>query len=414
MKTNNTFYNILICISLIWFILPFSRVIIKESFFLIFNLITCFLISYSYSKLLKFFLISIFLCSLLAFIVSVFHFGFTFQGFISNFTSLQLFFSLSIYAIYIFTNNSINQIKFIFIFITILMTMIFIISLYNYNIDPTIARKLAHFGEEELTVLRLKNIAGYSWCYAFGLLSVLIFNILMNCKISLKFIYIALTVLLYTLFLLAQYTTLLILNTVVLMYMLLINKSKYRYIICFLLILFMIFSKVLLPNILYYTADRVNPTLHYKLTSIADYINYGTESRAIEGRRGVYSWGLEYFLKSPFYGNKINDLSYYDLKGTDVSHSELLGYLVKTGIIGLLLFIYIFQFHLNKILLFIPKNYLKDLMFPAIIYIYLLMLFNTVITSYEVSLIFFLYIPMYIVLHQTYNLKMKIGENINE
>lgn len=391
------FNNIIIVLIYMWYLLPAFRVFIYEPIAFIGIFGFSFILGLYNKIIFETFIINLFFCFVLSFIISLLNLDFTFQNIYANFITLELAFLPTILFVYLLTTNSLLNIKKTIIIFFIIFLITYISTYIIAIINPGIMRTMAIYSDvynNNVLQFRLLNCGGFAFVYALPiiLLSSLYFYLNNNNK-SLKILLLIFIISILYFLVLSKYTTVLILSFISIVFYFLLN-SKIK--IVSLIIIVCILSYI--PFLLIQFADIVHDNnITPRLLSINNYLTTGEKDVYISGRvDSCYLVGIQTFLKSPIIGNKLS--SY----GIDIWHSTVLNYLVKTGIIGFTLYLIIFVRQLNLTLFLYKKSKFKNLIFSILTYVILLAIYNPMEYCYEIYAYLFLFIPLLI----SYNIRV--------
>lgn len=246
----------------------------------------------------------------------------------------------------------------IFIIITAVLTIFtsFIDPMYSRSISLTDMERLLT-NSEIASLKALQKYGGGARADGFGLMALipLLIYYFQNEKlitISKKWI-----VTLIVLFIIAstrmQFTALMIFSYVlVIMSMVQVKQRKKAMVIFSIIstILFFIPNQIYV-NLLYNLSDLASglKDLSFKIQDMADYIEYGggiIEGNAVSLRLDLrYSAAIDYFMESPIFGFYFLNDTVFDNIG--IGHLFLMNKLVVSGLVGFLLWGYIFFHHLK-------------------------------------------------------------------
>lgn len=386
---------VLIGVMITWYILPVVKYYVKDAQAMVLCFITCLFLCKTKRRLLNVFTRIVLVNVLLSVIVSFCNYGLTTQSFVAWFVHLQLFFSPVVFFIYIrdclneYEANRIYKWLFFLLFIAFISTFIGLIN------NPIAARALASKSVDEAVLIQWKrsNIGGFSQAYSFGLLFIVLMILLRTVQGLKRVVVLISLCALFLYFTMAQYVTLLILVVFTGLISIYYGKNE-SVTVTFFFGIGLIITYLLLPTVLNAIISiSTSEIINRRLSEIVVYIQTGESGASIEGRLECYKAGLELFVKSPIWGVR---RSIYG--GNEVWHSTIIEYLVKSGIIGTIIYILHFKY-VSKL----AYNWLdsgeKKRCISIFVYIIALALINPIHYSHEIALVLFLLAPMTFLMH---------------
>lgn len=220
--------------------------------------------------------------------------------------------------------------KWIIMITGIIIFYVICVSSMEYTRNPLISRILAAGGNStyelnNLNTYRLRNIAGFGFCYSAVFLLLLVRS-LKNNGYKVAALVLALIILVFLVF--AQYTTAIVLGIMCLLFSFYYKKDKKtRTVFLFLGIpALYLFGDMLLGMFIKLIPGE---SVSYKLNDIRNLLYAGgfSSTTSIQGRAELYLISLSGFFRSPIWGNGVQSISLSE-------HSTVLDMLAKTGIIG--------------------------------------------------------------------------------
>ncbi len=260
---------------------------------------------------------------------------------------------------------------------------------------PMLARELA----EGVTIssnvasYRLENVGGFEFSYMVGVLVLLfLYNFIQTSAVVKRLLYLPIVVLGYVYIVAAQYTALLLMTTIFAA-MILFSKVS-NVVIKLLLIMAFILIIINLGDIFAYLSIHLHQNmLRDKFSWLAQYINGSQDINVLHSRPRLYLNALKAFIQSPVWGGA-SDIG-------DISHSYVFGLMASCGIIGLFSYLIMF-FQTSKHMLYqLKEKEIDTYIFKiACLYCFILSIFNPIGTSFEIALILYFFIPVWMSLKE--------------
>lgn len=303
---------------------------------------------------------------------------------------------------YLVSKNNKFEIKLVLILTIALFAFIMIKTFFEFSVDPNVARRLAMGTDENEYVnsLRMKNLGGFGFSYALGMLIPYYAYKIMNTKGKPKAVFTFLFVWTFFYSVLTQYTTLIILS-IVFSFLVFIVESKGT-VTKISLILFMVFLLLTLSRIVGFLANHIplyELAYHFKMLYISLTTGEETTSRMLYMRR---CFGL--FRSHPLFG--INMFDSYNSYIVSHGHSTYIPMLASHGIVGTSLYIGLTIFIMKSVLAKFSEK--KSILFVFVLYIVLgIVNPNNV---FEISVMTFLVIPLF----EYYSQKTREGEEYEQ
>lgn len=392
-QKNRTLRVTFILIMLAWYIMPIAKVYVRDAPAMLFGLIGCVLLFSHNQNCIRYIFSCFGTSALLAIAISMITYGGSTQVFFSQFIHLILFFLIPT-CIAIYCIDELSQVDTMRIYwgLVLIFAIVFLSTFRAVLIDPYAARALtsSSASEEQLLIWKMNNVGGFSVTYAFGVVCILITQM----RWRHHFVRILLFSCMLIFFVMAQFTTLLLILGVTLIISSLMkvrNRSNKLIIFTFLaIILFLLcFSGVSLGSIFTFFAKSVSsPSLSRRLGEIGHYFNTGNIGVSMGSRLECYQHGWECFLQSPLWGNSIEALDYYSSW-----HSTVFEIMGKVGLIGIALYLQLFRKSIHT-LRAVGYQYYDWRVLTAIIYVICLAILNPIHYSHEISIALFTVYPI--------------------
>ena len=386
-----TLIGALILVLITWYIMPLVKYYVRDLYALIYGMALCFFCALNSKEASKYFVLSFLSALLLATIVSAFAYNFSFQPLYSLLIHLLLFFCVPpTLFLYIKKHMSLGELDVIVKAITVIILTVFVSSFIVLLSYPEAARALASSSasNELLNRWRRSNVGGFNFTYSMGLFFLLTIDRLKGAKGYFKGTCILMLICMAYFFLMAQYVTLLIILTGVSMIYVIMQNQKNGGVLAvggFLILLILIN----LAGIFRFFAGVIeSEIISRRLYEVAEFLAGGEMGVSMESRWDVYMEGLQYFIKSPIWGNNVESYG-----GIDIWHSTVIEYLVKTGLIGITIYFVLFKNATAKT--FISKGKSKSkLVIPCMIYFVVLSILNPTQYAHEIAILLWLFIPL--------------------
>lgn len=386
-----TLIGALILVLVAWYIMPLVKYYVRDLYALIYGMALCFFCALNSKEASKYFVFSFLIALLLATIVSVFAYDFSFQPLYALLIHLLLFFCIPpTLFLYIKKHMSLGELDFIVKAMTVIILIVFVSSFTVLLSYPEAARALASgsASEELLNYWRRSNVGGFNFTYSMGLFFLLTIDRLKGAKGYFKGVCILMLICMAYFFLMAQYVTLLIILVGVSMIYFIIQNQKNGGALAvggFLILLILIN----LAGIFRFFAGLIDSKIiSRRLYEVAGFLAGGEMGVSMESRWDVYMEGLQYFIKSPIWGNTVESYG-----GIDIWHSTVIEYLVKAGFIGITIYFVLFKNATAKT--FISKGLSKSkLVIPCMIYFVVLSILNPTQYAHEMAILLWLFIPL--------------------
>lgn len=276
-------------------------------------------------------------------------------------------------------------IKYVLIAVSLIFAFVFMRTLVALFENPTIVRNLAtgDVTDEYVMYMRMRNVGGYGFCYAMGILIPYLTSI--TCRTTGKqyFVSTALLVVIFVFAFLTQYTTLLLLSTVFILYVLIKHgKTSARKIIAIAIAFIIMLS---FRSIVLYIAENTKlETLSWHFYDIY----YSLSGGELESSRDdVYLEAIKLFLRNPIFGADLT--SNYNAVVVGGAHSTFFGRLAEGGFVGFLLTYSVIGTCIKSV-----KNEIKSVYIaPSFLYLMVLSIFNP-ITMMEIFVSAMLIVPL--------------------
>ena len=273
--------------------------------------------------------------------------------------------------------------------LTVLFVMFVTISALFDN--PMLARALAEGVtiSENTAAYRLSNVGGFEFSYMIGILTlVFVYFFVKSARKGLKWISLIAAVVCFLYIVESQYTILLILTTMFSLILLLWRRSYVLLKVILMLGLILLFLN--LDSFFAYLSQHLKQQmLAEKFSWLADYYSGNSNQDVLHSRPELYLDAFFDFCKSPVWGSAT--------ESSDRAHSYVLGLLSSGGLIGLCCYLKIFleaKKHIENCLLQLKKD--TTLFKYACWYCFLLSVVNPIGTSFEISIVLYFIIPVWI------------------
>lgn len=259
--------------------------------------------------------------------------------------------------------------------------------------------------DAEMALFRFQNVAGFEFCYGIGFFTLFWFYVFLNrTKKILKIVGIIIYIGGFYFIVRTQYMTLLLLTVIfslVLLYMKIDNKVWHIIIIFFIVILFFLLPEIITLLTSLPLSEQISLLIE-KIFQIEDFVK-GNELSVLGTRPELYGNAFDKFLDSPIWGNAV-ERNGVPIKGMDQNHSMFLGTLQGMGIIGAFFCYYPIFIVMHKVAKnsdMSDKNY--STWFSLFIMMLVLSILNPIQYCFEISFIYYLYIPCGIKLYMNDN-----------
>ena len=270
--------------------------------------------------------------------------------------------------------------------------------------DPNIARFMTAIGvsdPEQVNLYQSLNIGGYGLSYSIGLLSVVLWAVLLNFKFKKSYkIVLLLFSVLFTIYVInAQFAILFIVTFILIAYVI-FNKIKNRSIKVIALIA-LIPAVFLFPMLIQWLATQfAGTTLGTKFSSMLSADFFQTD------RLLMYKNSFDLFLNSPLWGNDVTGANYNIY---NASHSTFMSLLSSIGLLGISYYVISF-FVVHKYLrIFFQKDIYNVVFVPSYIFLLIISLLNPTFETFEFYIVLFLFTPL---VCKLYNKKYTINKLI--
>ena len=239
----------------------------------------------------------------------------------------------------------------------------------------------------EINIYRLKNVAGYTFSYMMGLFAIVCTWFTLKAKKTLHKILGAVSILICFYYIVqTMYTTLLILSSISVIALVLI-KGKHL----LTKILIVILGSVILFNLelfLKFLSEvfSFSQVLSIKFQQMYIAFKYD-DIESVGVRPQLLKIAIQNWIKSPIFG----------IKNTNPAHSVLFGILQNNGLIGLVSWATIFGMSWKRIYTYLKIRNFDTTMFTiGMCYVSLLSVLNDIRGAYEITIIAFFGIPLFI------------------
>lgn len=307
---------------------------------------------------------------------------------ISVFIKEMLMFSPFFFYIIIDRLDSLILKKYVLTVLMIMWAIVLFKTLIEMQVNPTVARLLATGVGDQQDYLRARNIGGFGFSYATGfLIPVLIYLFFQaESKIN-RFIVAIFTIIVFVYCIKAQYTILLIVMALGLVYIFVANREGYFKLLAYMIVFSILF---VLPRILSFIGNMIpGEVLARRFTLLGEFTaNSNSSFFDLNTRTTLYKQTIDIWLRdahSFMFGTS-------NLSGLD-SHSTLLELLAFTGITGGVGYLLIVFKCFNLL-----HNYCigsRSKYYTGTFISYLLLLFlNPVFNHYEIGMVLWLIIPL--------------------
>lgn len=276
-------------------------------------------------------------------------------------------------------------IKWVVIAVCLIFAFVFMKTLFALFENPTVVRNLAtgDITDKYIMYQRMQNVGGFGFAYAIGLFIPYLTTIVIRATGRKKIIATILLVVLFVFAFLTQYTTLLILTTAFILYVLIKHgKTPARKIIAIAIMFIVILS---FKNIVLFIAENTKlETLSWHFYDIY----YSLGGGELESSRDeIYIKALSLFLENPIFGADLTNT--YNATFANSSHSTFFARLVEGGIVGVALTYGAIGVCIKSIKSEIKSSYMA----PAFFYLIVLSILNP-ITMMEIFVSAMLLIPL--------------------
>lgn len=306
----------------------------------------------------------------------------------------------AVMAIYFIADLGKTPSKTIFWIIIAIFVFIAFRTFFEMSMHPDIARALAKGSvDDELSILRNKNIGGYSFSYAFGMLApVLIYFTAKVNKFVVQLILLLSLIFIFVYIVASQYATLLIVTYIFCaITVFFVNRNP---VVRIIMIVSIIIVSLYIGNILAFFATSISSnTVSTRLSWLADFFNTGDVNQIGSSRPEKFAAAIQHWWQKPVFGNVYKD-AYGNFLYSSVAHSSFAGTLEKWGLFGLTVYIIFFQQVYVRIVETLKKRQKPTLLFTIIFVEFIVMsIANPTTSAYEISYIIFLAIPIAIYLY---------------
>lgn len=300
------------------------------------------------------------------------------------------FFIPAFWTLYALKYCTQKQKTFFIILFAVLVAFLFIRTSIELERDPWVARILAQGKEtstDEVNAYRLSNVGGFEFSYMMGIITfVFLYAAFKVEKPLLKIIFVILVLLCFNYILSTMYTTLLLLTFIGIVIMLIINvQDKGIKIALILLSLFLL----LFSGEIFKFLSTVFPQgslLSKKFNSLYTAL-YQEDLTELGDRPKFIIESLNRWIQNPIFG-KFDPNAYY-------SHSFIITILEHTGIVGLLIFGYLFFVMTKKVYDALKNKQLPtNLYIISVIYLVLLSFLNPIGYCFEITIAVYFIVPL--------------------
>lgn len=311
-------------------------------------------------------------------------------GFMVRFMYQWVYLFPSIMAIGLLARGKQMEIKMALIFFFIFFFFTMVVSFIQMQIYPDVMRTIANGDADENMRLawQAMGVGGYGIAYSSGLLLtafVTIFKLQGFNKIR---IWKLLVLVLFAVFIFKTlYTTLVVISFISILFIFYITSDRRAnlFAVGIILLILFILSGIILPYIINAMGDTILADRLQELYN--DIWGSGSNGGDLAYRKEARNKCIEIFLNSPFWGNDITGKNYeYYID----SHTTLFSVAMATGIIGLASYVYTWWYSYYKT--FKIANNISIILPPALFV--LLLSFTNPSESRELSMVFFLVIPL--------------------
>lgn len=296
--------------------------------------------------------------------------------------------SLGFYAASHLKHRSKTMLLYSFLLLVFYIIFVTIAALFK---NPMLTRALA----EGVTIsantasYRLHNVGGYEFSYMIGVLTlVFVSYFIQPGRKAGKWFALIAAALCFFYILESQYTILLILTTV--FSVIIVFRRQSHFLIKGFLILSLILLIFNLEGFFIYLSQHMKQQmLATKFSWLADFFSGNSVQEALHSRPGLYLEAFLDFCKSPIWGSAT--------PSSDSAHSYVLGLLSGCGLLGLSCYLVIFleaKRHIENCLMCMKKDI--SLFRYACWYVFLLSILNPIGTSFEIAIILYFFIPVWI------------------
>lgn len=399
---NAPFFLIYIIITILVYILPYSKVtipyIISGSLMLIFLPFVIFKQKkwFSYCMVLFIFTAFIFILDIL-----LGNYGLT-DAINESIRNIR-FFIPALWFFYSIKYCNFKHYKILIIFFIFLTFFILIKTLFALENNQWISRILAQGKESdtpEIRFYRLQNIGGFEFSYMIGILTIcFVWGAFRSKKLSTKVLLSILAIISYYFIIKTMYTTLLLLTTIclIIMFYFFIKNKGLKLLFIFSMILIII----ILPNIFKSLSLVFNDSLLSEKFMNIYYTLTGNGIDSLGSRPILIKNSLNNWLMNPILGGNVINSN---------SHSFIFSILEKNGLIGLSIFIFLFYQTWKLINFNLKKINIELLLFNiCFLYFILLSVLNPIGYVFELSIVTFFITPVFsiIIEKSKYNIYKK-------
>lgn len=280
--------------------------------------------------------------------------------------------------------------KMSFFIIGFCILYILFITLKALHENPMISRLLAEStatSDSFLNQYRMQNVGGFEFSYMIGLCTLCVFwKFLVSHKFLEKILCLFFVVLFYHYIILTQYATLLLLTSLGILGLIYGNLktiyTKLLFIVGILFLLFFGFSLLVLLQDVFQDS-----LLSMKFEQISTSIVSG-DVNDLGGRPLLMFSALNNWISSPIFGGNYENLN---------AHSLITTILVQTGLVGLLLWLFLYCRSYKIIKYYYAKiPYALNLVGNSFVYLFLLSFFNPIGYAFELPIACFFIVPLFI------------------
>lgn len=296
--------------------------------------------------------------------------------------------SLGFYAASHLKHRSRTLLLYGFLLLVFFIMVVTIAALFN---NPMLARALAEGVtiSENTAAYRLANVGGYEFSYMIGVLTIVfVFYFMHPDSNAGKWLSCIAAAICFFYILESQYTILLILTTVFSTILLFWRRSHFFLKVIFILGLVLLFLN-LDSFFTYLSQNMKQQMLADKFSWLAEYCSGNSNQEVLHSRPELYLDALRDFCKNPVWGSAT--------ESSERAHSYLLGVLSSGGLLGLSCYLTVFleaKKHIVNCLISLKKD--STLFQYACLYCFLLSIINPIGTSFEIAIVLYFIIPVWI------------------
>ncbi len=389
-EKNNKFFVCYLILTILVYILPAMKLSVP---YILAALLMCSSLLYLMLKdndIIKYMVVLLFI-SLFFFFRYAFYSSYTLVDAMNETVRNIRFFIPVLWGVYILRNCDVKLIRIILIVFFILVVYILNNTLKALEQNSEIARLLAQGTASDsgakLNSYRLSNIGGFEFSYMMGIVALcLMWLVTTQKKLWIKCLALILYCLSFYYILQSQYTTLLLLTflgSVILLFVQ--TKSMFLRVIIALLSLLLV---IYIVDVLYYLSDLFNGSvLQSKFIKIAKSITQGDTSE-LGSRPELLKEALLEWSNNPIFGSYDKNLN---------AHSLIMSTLANTGVVGFgfLVYLAVASFKIQKKFLTGYKIGLP-LYYCVTGFIILLSFFNPIGYVFEITIVGYFIVPIFI------------------